>query len=405
MTDAITYKEALERLTETMKNIPAFTDSEEISVGDAIGRVLAKDAVSAEDVPGFSRSTVDGYAVNSADTMGAEGGIPSFFTLIGSAEMGKVNNLSLKTGETVYVPTGGMLPHNADAVAMQEHSETAGGEILLYKPLKPAENTVEPGDDIKKNAVLFAKGTTLNALKLSALCAAGITKVTVYKPVKCAVISTGDELRDYEDNITDGEIRDSNMPFLVSRIGSTFGEVVYKARIEDNWELLIKTLSEATGKAGAIFMSGGSSVGVKDFTAKALEAVGCEIIIKGIALKPGKPTVAAKKDGKLFLGLPGHTMAQAIVFTTLFERALRLTRGIAEPFGTRALAGVNFPSSPGRTTFQPVKLERKDGKLYYYPIFGKSALITVAAAADGYVELEPETEGVYANQDAEVHLF
>jgi len=368
---------------------------ETVSLSAAMGRVLAEDIAATEYVPDFNRSTVDGYAVRAADTFGCTDAIPAILPLQGEVLMGEGAEFTLNKEECVAVPTGGALPQGADSVVMIEYTEDYGdGTIGISKSAAPGQNMIFRGDDVYPGKVILQKGRVLSSQDIGALAAIGRVQVPVRKKLTVGVISTGDELVPPEVTPGPGQVRDVNSPMLEAMLG-TFGvHVINYGIVIDNETLLAEKVTAAAAECDAVLLSGGSSVGVKDAACRIIESMGA-LLLHGIAIKPGKPTILGKTGCKPLIGLPGHPVA-AYFITKLFVLPLlsRLMGRKQETYTTTARITESVSANHGRAQYHCCRLERKDGTLYAYPIRGKSGLITTLAGADGYFCIDRDCEGL-----------
>ena len=377
--------------------------SELVSLTAAMGRVLAEDIAATEYVPDFDRSTVDGYAVRARDTFGCTDSIPAILPLQGEVLMGEGAEFDLNPEECVAVPTGGALPKGADSVVMVEYTEDYGdGTIGISKSAAPGQNMIFRGDDVFPGKVILKKGRVLSCQDIGALAAIGRVRVPVVKKITVGVISTGDELVPPEVTPGPGQVRDVNSPMLEAMLG-TFGvQVINYGIVIDNEALLTEKVQKAAAECDAVLLSGGSSVGVKDAACRIIESMG-SLLLHGIAIKPGKPTIIGKAGVKPLVGLPGHPVAAYFV-TKLFILPLlgRLMGRVQENYTTTAHITESVSANHGRAQYHCCRLERRNGELYAYPIRGKSGLITTLAGADGYFCIDRDCEGL--PQDAEIQV-
>lgn len=403
--NVISLQEAIARLQQAFPQQQMKT--EQIALLQAQNRFLAEDLIAAENVPAFDRSTVDGYAVRAVDTFGAGEALPSLLQMIGSVRMGQKTDLVLQSGQAVAVPTGGMLPAGADSVVMIEYTEQFDADtVAIYKPASPGENRIICGDDVRQGTVMLKKGTRLTAKHIAMLAACGISQVTVYQPLRFAVISTGDEIIEIAQQPEPGQIRDINSYGLTSFIFQWGGQVVSRTIVKDDYAALCVAMKEGLQQADVLLTSGGSSVGERDYTYQLMqELCGENVLIKGVAIKPGKPTLAGKAQDKLILGLPGHPAAALVVFRVLMGSLLRHWGLQVEETVIPAKLAVNLPSAPGKTTFQMVQLQQEVDGFIAVPIFGKSGMIHLLSQSDGYIQLEAHQEGLNQGQQVLVHIF
>ena len=376
---------------------------EEVPLGAAMGRCLAEDIAATEYVPDFDRSTVDGYAVRARDTFGCSDAIPAILPLQGEVFMGEGAEFQLNPEECVAVPTGGAIPKGADSVVMVEFTEDYGdGTIGIAKSVAPGQNMIFRGDDVHPGKVILQKGRVLSSQDIGALAAIGQVQVPVRKKLTVGILSTGDELVPPEVAPKAGQVRNVNGPMLEAMLG-TFGmDTINYGIIIDDEALLSKTVTKAVSECDAVLLSGGSSVGVKDAACRIIESMG-SLLLHGIAIKPGKPTILGKAGVKPLVGLPGHPVA-AYFITKLFVLPLlsRLQGRNQEVYTTTARVTESIGANHGRAQYQCCRLERKDGQLYASPIRGKSGLITTLAGADGYFCIDRDCEGLPKHAEIQV---
>lgn len=371
------------------------SQTEMVCLGQAMGRVLAEDISATEYVPDFDRSTVDGFAVRARDTFGCTESIPAILTQQGEILMGQGAEFALEKEYCAAVPTGGAVPEGADSVVMVEYTEDYGdGTIGILKSVAPGQNMIFRGDDVYPGKVILEKGRVLSSQDIGALAAIGQVQVPVRKKLTVGVISTGDELVPPEETPGPGQVRDVNSPMLEAMLSAFGVQVINYGIVIDNEALLSQKVTQAVGECDAVLLSGGSSVGVKDAACRIIESMGT-LLLHGIAIKPGKPTILGKTGKKPLVGLPGHPVA-AYFITKLFVLPLlsRLTGSKQESYTTTAKVTESVSANHGRAQYHCCRLERKDGELLAYPIRGKSGLITTLAGADGYFCIDRDCEGL-----------
>lgn len=404
--DVVTVDEGRKMLLENFKDFKL--EVEEVNILDSVDRTLAVDVLSNINVPDFNRSTMDGYGVVVEDSHGATETIPSILTILGQVKIGEISNIKIKSGETIYIPTGAMVPEGVTGVIMIENTEKMSKDTLLvYKPVSKGENIVFIGDDIKKGEIALKKGRIINAEAVGTLAALGISKVQVYKRPRFYIISTGDEIIDIDKELKPGKIRDINSYALQVLVEKAGGYVVKKSIIRDNYEELKDGLEDALELADIVLISGGSSVGVKDYTDKVINSLGGKgVLAHGLSIKPGKPTIIGDCNGKLVMGLPGHPVSSIIVFKALIEYYMDKKLGNHKILPS-VMANVesNFPSSPGKETYQMVKLREENGKYYASPTHGKSGMISLLSQSQGYIVINMHEEGVNKGEERQVFLL
>lgn len=401
-----------EEVFSILDNFPRM-DEEEIPIEDAYQRVISTDIIAPCDLPDFSRSTMDGFAVNSRDTFGATEGLPSLLEVVGEVPMGYAPKFELRDGQCAKIWTGGMLPKGADSVVMIEHTSMIDeSTVEVYKSVAPLENVIQPGDDFEKGDMVMKKGTALMPQDVGTLASFGIEKVKVYKRPKVAVISTGDEIVPISYSPTPGKIRDINTYSLCAFAKKYNSEPIIMGICSDDETELKQKLKDALKRADAVFISGGSSVGKRDITIKVFESFeNIDVLVHGISISPGKPTIIAKtSDGRGVFGLPGHT-ASALVVAEVFLSYFLLRISGQDPKPQRIHTKIkaeldrNVDSSGGRDDFIRVKITRTGDRFMASPVFGKSGLISTLVQGDGLVHIDRNTEGLYRGQTVEVILL
>ena len=374
-----------------------------VSLTAAMGRVLAEDIAATEYVPDFDRSTVDGFAVRARDTFGCTDAIPAILPLQSEVLMGEGAEFDLNPEACVAVPTGGAVPRGADSVVMVEYTEDYGdGTIGISKASAPGQNMIFRGDDVYPGKIVLKKGRVLSCQDIGALAAIGRVQVPVRKKLTVGVISTGDELVPPEVMPGPGQVRDVNSPMLEAMLTAFGVRVVNYGIVIDNEALLAEKVAKAAAECDAVLLSGGSSVGIKDASCRIIESMG-KLLLHGIAIKPGKPTILGKAGTMPLVGLPGHPVAAYFV-TKLFILPLlgRLMGRVQETYTVTARVSESVSANHGRAQYHCCRLERRNGQLYAYPIRGKSGLITTLAGADGYFCIDRDCEGL--PQDAEIQV-
>jgi molybdopterin molybdotransferase len=393
---------------------------EKISISSALGRVLASGIVALSDLPEFDRSTMDGYAVRSADTFGAAESRPALLNIVGDILMGTVTEREIARGEAMKIATGGALPSGADAVVMFEQTQPVdASSIEVVKAVGPLENVVRAGDDIKRGEVVLSPGHRMRPQDMSALASLGITRIEAFARPRVAIISTGNEIVPADSVPGPGQIRDSNSYNLEGLIAQAGGLPVKKGIIPDNYARLRETLEAAVSDCALVLMTGGSSVGTADLTAKVINDTGKPgVLVHGVSIKPGKPLVvglvgAPQRHVPVF-GLPGHPAAVSICFDLFVKPVLaRLTgeapdpalEGVSLNRVVRARLARSISSSPGREDHVRVALEKRDDGLWARPIFGASGLISTLVKAVGTVVVPVNKIGIEAGEEVEVRLF
>ncbi len=383
------------------------TAPETVSLDEALHRVPIKEVRAPSALPGFARSTVDGYAVRAADTYGASEGLPSYLRVAGSVRMGAAAEVRVGPATAVAIPTGGVLPPGADAVVMVEYTqETMPSTIEVVRPVAPGDGLVRADEDAAVGAELVPAGRPLRAQDLGMLAAAGLIAVPVHRRPRVTLVSTGDELVPPDAaGLVTGEVRDALGPALAALVEGAGGEPRYAGIVRDDREALRATLAGALPDSDLLVVSAGSSVGARDESAAAIAALGEPgMWCHGLAFKPGKPTLLADAGGVPVVGLPGNPRSALVVFRLIGAPLVRLVGGCTdlppEPVA-RAVLARDLPSAAGRLDVVQVRLEGDTA----VPLYGSSSLLSVMTAADGYLVVPEAATGLAAGSDVEIVLY
>lgn len=403
--DVVSTKEALDIMKE---NFSFKLSEEKVSLLDSINRYISKDIESQINVPHFRKSLVDGYAVLAKDVFLASESNPVPLNLVGESYMGKICNKILNSEETVYVPTGGMVPSNAEGVVMIEYAEKLGEDtVLIEKGVSLNDKIVEIGEDIKEKEIIYKKGHFINERDIGVLAGANINNISVYKKIVVGIISTGDEILDQDEDIIEAKIKDINSYMLYGQLSKISCEPKIYPPAKDNLDEIIKLMDKAINECDMVLISGGSSVGKKDETTRAIESFdNSKVLIEGIAIKPGKPTIVASVNDKLVLGLPGHPLSCGFVVEAIVKPfILSLFNVKKDSKFILCEFAYNYHKSKGREEYIAVDIKEENEKLICVPIFAKSSVIKHFAYCDGYLKIDRELEGIHKGEIVKVNLF
>ncbi|RDY27200.1 molybdopterin molybdenumtransferase MoeA [Romboutsia weinsteinii] len=389
------------------KNFRVDIKVESVSLVEGLNRYTSKDIKSKLNVPHFRKSLVDGYAVLVRDVFLANESNPVPITIIGESDMGRICAKILDTEEAVYVPTGGMVPENAEAVVMIEYTEKLSEDtILVQKGLAHNENIVEVGEDIKEDEILYKKGHRINERDLGVLAGANIKEVEVHKKLVIGIISTGDEILNQNEDISEAKIKDINAYVLYGQLSNISCKPIIYPPVKDNLEEIIELIDRANKECDIVLISGGSSVGKKDETVRAIQSFkNSKVLVEGIAMKPGKPTIIAEVNKKLVLGLPGHPLSCAFVVEAILKPFIL---SLFEEKSQRYLVcefKYNYHKAKGREEYLAVDISEEGGKLLCTPILAKSSMIKHFANCDGYIRIDRDLEGIHKGESVKVNLF
>ncbi len=387
---------------EEIRNLAVPCGNELVLLPEAFHRILAQDVRSDVDIPGFTRSVVDGFAVRSAETTGSSDSIPSIFTLRGRVAMGEPGQHLVHPGGCIYVPTGGILPEGADAVVMIEHTEQIGDEILIKKPVAHGENVLFFNEDFSIGETVVQHGKRLSAQDIGVLAASGCTDVPVIRMPKIGILSTGNELVPVNVRPKAGQVRDVNSFVIASTVKDWGCLPEIYGIVTDEREALSSVISRATAECDAVLISGGSSKDDRDMVAAIIAEQG-RVLVHGIAIAPGKPTIIGQCNGKPVIGLPGHPASAFIVLIAIVRHLITAMTGeTGSTIQTRqAVLGQNVPSAKGREDY--VRVFVNDG--IATPLFGKSGLLNTLVRSTGVVRVPAESEGLETGTHVEVILW
>jgi molybdopterin molybdotransferase len=387
-------------------------DIEYLPLNQCTNRILAKDIIATENIPEFRRSTMDGYAVKAVSTYGASESNPSLLFIKETIEMGKMPEHPVGLQDASRISTGGMIPDGADSVVMIEYTEAIDAQTIeVYKSVAPLQNVIDIGEDITRDTIQRKKGQMIRPQDLGTAAALGIQKLWVYKKPVVGIISTGDEIVPISQNPEIGQIRDMNQYTLASQIIQNGGYPEFIDNVPDNFDALYAACKKAIQYCHMLLISGGSSVGMRDFTIDVIQKLECaEIIAHGVSIQPGKPTILARVTNIPVWGLPGHVASAMIVFHILVQPFLRQLAGEQNrPFYSRQTVKArlirNVASSQGREEYVRVRLEQNDNSMNAIPIQGKSGLIRTMVQADGLIIIPENSEGLEQETWVDVLLF
>jgi molybdopterin molybdotransferase len=441
--------EALQNLLKTLKDQEYAT--EVIDTIDCLDRVLAVDIHAPHELPEFNRSSMDGYAVRASDTFGASDSQPGYLRLIGEVPMGAASTFVLTRGTCASINTGGMLPEGADAVIMLENTQlitrsrnrlqnldVGDGEkkkdifrldylesnhseedleIEIFRAVAKGENIVRAGEDVSANQMILAAGIRIRPAQIGGCMALGITEMRVAKMPRIGIISSGDEVVAPGNTPRPGQVRDINSYSLAAVVRQAGGDPILYGIVPDDLERIKTTAANALTECTAVVITAGSSASARDMTAKAISSLGIPgVLVHGVNIRPGKPTILGVCNGKAVIGLPGNPVS-ALVIAELFlvpviESLLKITESRIRP-SIIARLSINISSQAGREDWVAVKLlensktEEGNEEVQYLaePVFGKSSLIFSLAAADGMVRIPADMTGMSAGEKIEVILI
>ena len=308
-------------------------ETEAVDTADSLGRVTAESITSSEDLPAYPRSAMDGFSVRARDTFGATEGLPAYLEVVGDVPTGTVPDVTLAQGQAATAFTGGMLAGEADAVVMVENTQRVDGHTIeVVRPAAPGENVIQTGEDVVTGDPVLPAGHVLRPQDIGGLLALGIHRVSVARRPRVAIVSTGDEVVPPVETPLAGKIRDINtytISALVERAGGLPAPI---ALVGDDFDEQRAAAVRGLAAADILVFSAGSSVSSRDMTASVIGSLGSPgVLVHGISIKPGKPTVFGMVDGTAAFGLPGNPVSAMVVFDILVRPAIYWLSGCAEP--------------------------------------------------------------------------
>ncbi len=405
---AIRAAQALEFILNNTPQAPQ--PVEEVSLDDAYGRVLAADINAPEDMPGFDRSTVDGYALKASDTFGASETGPAYLNVTHEIMMGQEPDFELAPGKAAKIATGGMLPEGADAVLMFEYAQLLQDVLEAQMALAPGDNVTLKGEDVSAGSLIVEAGERLTPYAVSAAAGLGVVAIKVHARPRVSIISTGDEIVPPETALKPGLIRDSNSYALRGMIVDDGCVPLVRGIFKDDFEAIRDEMVRSVKESEAVLITGGSSVGTKDMAERVINELG-EIAFHGVTIRPGKPLLFGVIDGTPVFGLPGHPRAVQVCFEVFVRPALYKLSGLKvdlaleEAVGSvKARLSKSIHSTQGRRDIIPVRLELKEDGLWAEPLMSKSGLLLSMVRAHGAFSIEVGSTGVEKGEQVSVRL-
>ena len=384
------------------------TQSEFIPLADALDRVTASSIAAPHPLPEFPRSTVDGFALSAEDTYGASASLPVYLELAGEIHMGVSAGLELNPGQCALIHTGGMLPTGANAVVMVEVTQfSSEGEVEIQRAVAVGENVIRVGEDVASGDVVIPTGRRLLPAEIGGLAALGIQRVEIARRPRVAIISSGDEIIPVDTQPTPGQVRDVNSHTLAALITQAGGQPIQVGIIPDRLDILTASIAEVLQQADAVVITAGSSASQRDLTADAINSLGSPgVLVHGVNIRPGKPTILAVCDGKPVLGLPGNPVSALVIADLFLRPVLNAYLGLDIPPSATipATLTVNLASVAGREDWFPVQLLPGEDGYQAGPIFGKSNLIFTLARADGLIRIPADSTGLQVGETVDVYL-
>lgn len=383
---------------------------ERVETINALGRVTAEAICSPIPLPQFPRSTVDGYAVRAADTFGASENLPAYLRVIGEVHMGSSPGFDINQGETGVIHTGGMLPDSCDAVVMIEYTQQVGADTIeVLRPAAVGENIIKVGEDVVTGEEVIQAGVRIRPAEIGGLLAMGVLELEVAKKPVVGIISTGDEVVPPESNLLPGQVRDINSFSLSALIDQTGGIPRRYGIFPDQAEVLQTIAAQALDECDMVIITAGSSASARDLTAKVINSLGSPgVLVHGVSIKPGKPTILAICNQKVVIGLPGNPVSALVIagffVVPVVESHLGLS-SIGVHTRLHARLSTNVPSQAGREDWVAARLFSDSTGYVVDPIFSKSNLIFSLVRANCMIRIPPDATGLSVGEIVEVQLL
>ena len=407
MPEFLNLKPPAEALDQLVRNLFIQPKIEKVRALDSLGRVLTNPVRAEHPLPSFRRSTVDGFAVNAADTYGASESLPAYLPLIGEVPMGGSPGFMLEKGSCAIIHTGGMLPDGADAVIMVEHTQQARqDEVELLRSVAVGENVLQVGEDVQDGDEVIPPGTVIRPAEIGGMMALGVMEIDVAARPKVAIISSGDEVVPPDSQIAPGKVRDINSYTLQALVRQAGGNPVLYGIAPDHREEMERMIRQAHAECDMVVVTAGSSASSRDLTALVINDLGSPgVLVHGVNVRPGKPTILGVCNGKPVIGLPGNPVSALVIAGLFVVPVVKAYLGISvlglQP-SVEARLKVNLSSQAGREDWVAVRLVEEAGYLSADPVFGKSNLIFTLARANGLVKIPADANGLDAGQPVQV---
>ncbi|MDR2624674.1 MAG: molybdopterin molybdenumtransferase MoeA [Methanobrevibacter sp.] len=384
--------------------------SENVPIENSYNRVVSEDMHATMDLPPFDKALKDGYAIKSEDSFGTAEENPKILKCIDTVEAGSFSKKTVKKGECIEVSTGTPIPKGTNAIVMVEFSEkleksseTININVAILKSVPPNEDIAKKGSDIKKGKLILKKGTALNPVKIGLLSAQGMKNLDVFKKPFVSVISTGNELLNKNEKMEHGKIYDVNTNLIKGTVLSSGGTPITQGIVKDDYDELKTKIITSLKNSDIVICSGGTSAGVGDILKDVIDELG-EVLIHGISVKPGKPTLVGKINDKIIIGLPGNPVSAITIYNVFIDPYIRSISGLSGRENSKRKQfrlAKRIHSAKGRMEYLLVEIKNNE----VHPIVKDSGAIASLSYADGYTKIPKSVEIIDAGEFVDVSLF
>jgi len=410
MPEFLTLKPPDEALELFLSHLDVVPEKEIIKTTESLNRVTGCPIISPHPLTEFPRSTVDGYAVRASDTFGAGENLPAYLNLIGEVPMGDRPGFIVKKTECAIIHTGGMVPEGSNAVVMIENTQLINNvEVEILRSAGVGENIIRVGEDIQNGDEVIQTGVQIRPAEIGGMMALGVTQLEVAKKPIVGIISSGDEVIHPKERPKQGQVRDVNAYTLKSLIEKAGGIPIQYGIIPDTEESMYEAASKARKECDVVVITAGSSASTRDLTSIVIDRLGKPgVLVHGVNVRPGKPTILAVCDGKAMIGLPGNPVSALVIAGLFVVPLIRTLLGVQKTSlqsTVQARLTINLSSQAGREDWIPVQLEETSDGYDASPIFGRSNLIFALARADGLVRIPPSATGIEVGDEVDVYIM
>ncbi len=399
--------DSLNKIIKSIKMVDNKT--EKVVFNKSLGRVIAVDVISREDIPRINRAAMDGYAVIAEDTFGSTENNPAILEIAGKVAIDKISAVNGEKGKAIAVSTGSTMPFGTDSVMMVEYTKKENDKILIFKSVVPNQNVAKIGEDIKKNQVVLKKGTKITPQDIGIFAALGLQNIEVMKKPNVAVISTGDELIEIGEELVDAKIYDINRHMTIASLIELGTNPIDFGIVKDNLNDITIRIKKALSQTEIVLISAGTSVGEKDLVSNVLELLSNkDTFIHGVSLRPGYPTGLSIIEGKPVISLPGYPVSNAIAFRVfirpLIAHILETNEEIDKTI--KAILTRRVVNRGGLRTFVRMKIILDQNNIKAEPIMSAGAgILSSLTSANGLLVIPEDCEGIDDGEEVDIILL